>query len=70
MFGKKLIEKVPDARNAKQHYELFLRMRNRNSIKQSEIITYQQQTFQNPNIVDINRLLQNIQKLHTNCPKL
>ena len=40
LFGKKLIETVPDASNAKQHYELFLRMKNRNSIKQLEIITY------------------------------
>ena len=53
MFGKKLIEKVPDARNGKQHYDIFLRMKNRNSVKQLEIITYQQKTFQNPNIVDI-----------------
>ena len=32
-------------------------MRNRSSIKQLEIITYQQQTFQNPNIVDIKSVI-------------
>ena len=57
LFGKKLIDKVPDARNVKEHYDLFLRMKNRNSVKQLEIITYQQKAFQNPNIVDIKSVI-------------
>ena len=40
----KLREKVPDS---------FLKKKNRKSIKQSDIITYQPKTFQNPNMVDI-----------------
>ena len=36
----KLIEKVPDPRNAKEHYELFLREKSRKSVKQLELITY------------------------------
>ena len=36
-----------------QHYESFLRKKNRKSVKQSEIITYQLKTFQNSNIIDI-----------------
>ena len=47
-----------------QHYESFLRKKNRKSVKQLEIITYQPKTLQNPSII-INQLLQNIQKLHT-----
>ena len=40
LLANKLIEKVPDPRNAKEHYESFLRKKNRKSVKQSEIITY------------------------------
>ena len=47
---KKLIEKIPGPCNAE---ESFLRKKNRKSLKQSEIITYQPKTFKNPNIVDI-----------------
>ena len=45
LLANKLIEKAPDPRNAKEHYESFLRKKNRKSIKQSEIITYQPKTF-------------------------
>ena len=40
LLANKLIENVPDSRNAKEHYESFLRKRNRKSVKKSEIITY------------------------------
>ena len=36
LLANKLIENVPDPRNAKEHYESFLRKKNR----KSEIITY------------------------------
>ena len=36
--------------NAKEHYESFLRNKNRKSVKQSEIITYQPKTFETVNI--------------------
>ena len=39
LLANKLIEKVPDPRNAKEHYELFLRKKSKNSVKQSKIIT-------------------------------
>ena len=39
LLVNKLIEKVLNLRNAKEHYQLFLRKKNRKSIKQSEIIT-------------------------------
>ena len=45
------MEEVPDPRNAKQHFDSFLRKKKRKSVKQSEIITYQPKNFQNPNIV-------------------
>ena len=53
LFANKLIEKVPDPHNAKQHYESLLRKKNRKSVKPSEMITYQPKTFPNPNTVDI-----------------
>ena len=56
---KRLIEKMPDPLNAKEHYQSFIRNKNTKLVKQSEIITYQTKTFQNPNNVDINLLLQN-----------
>ena len=52
MLTNKLIEKIHDPRNAKEHYQSFLRKKSRKSIKRSEIITYQPKTFENPNIVD------------------
>ena len=52
LLTNKLIEKIHDPRDAKEHYQSFLRKKNRKSIKQSEIITYQPKTFENPNIVD------------------
>ena len=52
-LANKLIEKILDPRNAKEHYQSFLRKENRKSVKQSEIITYQLKTFENPNNVDI-----------------
>ena len=50
---------MPDPLNAKEHYQPFIRKKNTKLVKQSEIITYQPKSFQNPNIVDINLLLQN-----------
>ena len=46
-------KKIPDPCNAKEHYQSFLRNKNRRSVKQSEIIIYQPNTFENPNIVDM-----------------
>ena len=45
LLANKLIEKVPDPRNAKEHYQSFLRKENRKSVKQSEIITYKPKIF-------------------------
>ena len=53
MFAINLVEKKPDPRNTKEHYQSFIRKKNTNSIKQSKVITQQPKTFENPNIVDI-----------------
>ena len=53
MLANKLIEKVPDLCNTKEHDQSFIRKKNTKSVKQSETITYQPKTFENPNIVDI-----------------
>ena len=44
---------MPDPRNVKERYQSFIRKENTKSVKQSEIITYHPNTFENPNIVDI-----------------
>ena len=51
LFTVKLAEKRSDPRNAKEHYQSFVRKKNTKSIKQSKIITYQPKTFDNPNII-------------------
>ena len=56
-LASKLTEKTPDSRNGKEHYQSFIRKKNRKSVKQSEIITYQRKTFENPNIVDIKSVI-------------
>ena len=70
LLANKLIEKISDPRNAKEHYQSFMRKENTKSVKQSETSTYQPKTFENPNIVGIKQLLQNIQKFHISYPRL
>ena len=45
LLGIKLIEKIPDPCNAKEHYQSFIKKKKKKnttkSVKQSEIITYQ-----------------------------
>ena len=53
MFANKLIEKILDPCTAKEQYQSFIRRKNRKSVKQSKIITYQPKTFEKPNIFDI-----------------
>ena len=53
LLANKLTEKIPNL----QHYESFLRKKNRKSIKQLEAITYQPKTFENPNITDIKSVI-------------
>ena len=57
MFATKLIEKIPDCRNAKEHCQLFIKKKNTKFEEQSEIVTYQPKTFENPNIVDIKPII-------------
>ena len=42
-----LATKISDLRNAKEHYQLFIRKKNTKSVKQSEITTYQPKTYKN-----------------------
>ena len=57
LLTNKLIEKVPDPHNNKEHYQSFIRKKNRKSVKQSDIITYQPKTSENANIVDIKSII-------------
>ena len=54
---KKLIEKIHDPRNAKEHYQSFIKKKITKSGKQSEISTYQPKNFENPNIADRKSLI-------------
>ena len=45
LLANKLMQKVPDRRNAKDHDNSFLRKKNKKSVKQSEIITYHTKNF-------------------------
>ena len=40
-----------------EHYQSIIRKRNTKSVKQSEIITYQPKTFENPKIVGIKSVI-------------
>ena len=53
----KFIGKISYRRNAKEHYQSFIRTKNRKSVKQSRIITYQPKNFENPNIIDIKSVI-------------
>ena len=64
LIQNKLIEEIPDPRNAKQHYQSFIRKKNRKSLKQSKIIIYQQKTFENSNTVDIKAIITEHPKEH------
>ena len=52
LLANKLIEKIPDPRNAKEHHQAFIK-KHRRKKKQSKKITYQPKTFENPNINDV-----------------
>ena len=53
LLANRLIEKIPDPRNAKEHYQSFIRKKNSKSVRQSEITTDQPKSFENLNIVDM-----------------
>ena len=57
LLANKLIYKIPDPRHTKGNYQLFLRKKNKRSLKQSEIITYQSKTSGNPSSVDIKSVI-------------
>ena len=57
LLTTKLTVKLPDPRNAKEHYQSFIRKKNTKLVKQSEIITQLPKTFENSNIVDIKSVI-------------
>ena len=54
LLANKLIRNIPDLRNAKEQYQSFIIKKNRKSVKQSEIITYQPKTS---DIADIKSII-------------
>ena len=57
LFATKLTKKTPAPRNAKEHYQSFIKKKNIKSVKQSKVITQQPKTFENLNIVDIKSVI-------------
>ena len=57
LLANKLIEKITDPSNAKEHYQTFIRKKNRKLVKQFEISTYQPKAFENPNITNIKSVI-------------
>ena len=53
LLANKLIEKISDTDNVKEHYQSFIRKKNRKSVKKSEIITYQPKTFDTVDIKSV-----------------
>ena len=53
LIANRLIEKIPDPRNAKQHCQSLTKKKNTKSVKWSKIITYQPESSENPNIADV-----------------
>ena len=53
LLAIELIEKIPDPRSAKEHYQSFMRKKKTKLVKQSKIITPQPKNFGNLNIADI-----------------
>ena len=53
LLANKLIEKLPDPGNAKEHYESSFRNKNTKSVKQSRIITYQPKTSDTADIKSV-----------------
>ena len=57
MLANKLIEKILDPCNTKEHYQSFIKKKNTKSVKESEIMTYHAKTFENPNFIDIKSVI-------------
>ena len=70
MLATKLIEKIPDPCNAREHYQSFISKKNTKSVKQLEIITYEPtQQFENTNIVNIKQVIIEHSKTSHNLSK-
>ena len=54
LLVNKLIKNIPDPHNAEERNQTFMIKKNRKSVKQSKIITYQSKTF---DTVDIKSIL-------------
>ena len=52
LFAIKLTEKIIDPRNAKEHYQSFIRKKSTKLVKESKIIIQQPKTFENLIIVN------------------
>ena len=69
LLATKLTEKIPDPCNAKEHYQSFIKKKNKRSVKQSTIVTQQPKTCKTPNIVDIKLVIIEHPKISHNLSK-
>ena len=70
LLATKLIEKILDPRNAKEHYQSFIRKKNTKLVKHLKVITQQPKTFENSNIVDIKIVIIDHPNSSHNCPRI
>ena len=57
LLVNKLMGKIPNPCNAKEHNLSFIIKKNTKSVKQSKVITYQPKTFEDASIVDIKSVI-------------
>ena len=58
LFATQLTGKIPDPRNAKEHYQSFIRKKKyTKSVKQWKIIAYFPKIFESPNIINIKSVI-------------
>ena len=57
LLANKLIEKIPDTVNAKEHYQSFIRKKNNKLVKKTKNNYSSTKNFGNPNIVDIKSVI-------------
>ena len=74
LLANKLVEKIPDATNAKEYYKSYLKRKNIKLVEQSKISSQQPKTIENPYINDKKLVIIEHQyyrsKLHTNYQRL
>ena len=57
LLAMKLLQKIPDAINAKAYYQSYLKRKTKKLVKRSKINTQQRKALENQNILDIKTVI-------------